>query len=323
MHIQKPIVAFTVSALLAAAHLTHAAQPAWPDKPIRLVVGSAAGSGPDIISRVMADRLHRAWGQRIVVDPRPGVAGLLSAELVLRSVPDGYTWMMMTSQLFIATAVYSNHKVDLARDFVSISLIGTVPMVLVVNPSVARTIPELIEAAKKSPGTLRYGSAGAGGAEHLCGFLLGHLTGAHFLHVPYKGIPQAVADTVAREVHFSNAVLPVALPFVQSGRLRALGVTSARRATLLPEVPAIGEVVPGYELFGWYSLVAPTGTPPAVLTKASAEVVLAVKEPQFGEQLKSLGIDLVGSTRAEFDTFRRNETKRMGEIVKASGVDLK
>jgi tripartite-type tricarboxylate transporter receptor subunit TctC len=323
MRTQKLTAVIALSTLLLAVVAAQAAQPAWPEKPIRLVVGSAAGSGPDIISRVMADRLYRAWGQRIVVDPRPGVAGLLSAELVLRSVPDGYTWMMMTSQLSIATGVYSNHKVDLARDFASISLIGTVPFVLVVNPSVARTLPELIDAAKKAPGTLRYGSAGAGGAEHLCGFLLGHLTGSNFLHVPYKGIPQAVADTVAREVHFSNAVLPVSLPFVQSGRLRALGVTSAKRAALLPDVPAIAESVPGYELFGWYSLVAPTGTPAAVLAKASAEVVLAVKEPQFAEQLKSLGIELVGNTRAEFDTFRLNESKRMGEIVKASGVDLK
>ena len=323
MRTQKLTGAIAVSALLAAAPVAHAAQPVWPDKPIRLVVGSAAGSGPDIISRVLADRLYRAWGQRIVVDPRPGVAGLLSADLVTRSVPDGYTWMMLTAQLFTATAVYSNHKIDLARDFVSISLIGTVPFVLVVNPATAKTIPELIDAAKKSPGTLRYGSAGAGGAEHLCGFLLGHLTGTTFLHVPYKGIPQALADTVAREVHFSNAVLPVSLPFVQSGRLRALGVTSAKRAALLPDVPAIGEIVPGYEYFGWYSLVAPTGTPPAVLAKVNAEVVLAVKEPQFGEQLKSLGTELVGNTRAEFDTFRRNETKRVLEIVKASGVDLK
>ena len=309
--------------LLAAVTVTQAAQPAWPDKPIRLVVGSAAGSGPDIIARVMADRLYGVWGQRMVVDPRPGVAGLLSADIVTRSAADGYTWMMMTSQLFVATVVYSNHKVDLARDFASISLIGTVPYVLVVNPSVARTISELIEAAKKSPGTLRYGSAGAGGGEHMTSFLFGHMAGANFLHVPYKGIPQALADTVAREVHFSTPVLPVALPFVQSGRLRALGITTRKRAALLPDVAPIAEVLPGYENFGWYSLVAPTGTPPAVLVKASAEVVKAVKEPQFGEQLKSLGIDLVGNTRAEFDAFRRNETRRMAEIVKASGVDLK
>jgi tripartite-type tricarboxylate transporter receptor subunit TctC len=299
------------------------AQGAYPDKPIRLVVGSAAGSGPDIISRVMADRLYGVWGQRIVVDPRPGVAGLLSADIVSRSVADGYTWMMMTSQLFVATVVYSNHKVDLARDFASISLIGTVPYVLVVNPSVARTIPELIEAAKKAPGTLRYGSAGAGGGEHLTSFLFGHMAGVNFLHVPYKGIPQALADVVAREVHFATPVLAVALPLVQSGRLRALGITTRKRAALLPEVPAVADTLPGFENFGWYALVVPTGTPQDVLAKVSAEVVKAVKEPQFAEQLKSLGIDLVGNSRAEFDTFRRNETKRVGDIVKASGVDLK
>ena len=139
----------------------------------------------------------------------------------------------------------------------------------------------------------------------------------------YKGIPQALADTVAREVHFSTPVLPVALPFVQSGRLRALGITTRKRAALLPDVPPVAEILPGYENFGWYSLVVPTGTRQDILAKVNAEVVKAVKEPQFGEQLKSLGIEIVGNTRAEFDTFRRNETKRMGEIVKASGVDLK
>ncbi len=317
----------TIGWLAALAGLftftTPAAHAAWPDKPIRLVVGSAAGSGPDLISRVMAERLYGVWGQRIVVDPRPGVAGLLSADIVTRSAADGYTWMMMTSQLFVATVVYSNHKINLARDFASISLIGTVPYVLSVHPTVARTTAELIEAAKKAPGTLRYGSAGAGGGEHLTSFLFGHMAGVNFLHVPYKGIPQAAADTVAREVHFVNPVLPVAMPFVQSGRLRALGVTTKKRAALMPDVPAIAETVPGFENFGWYALVLPNGTPPDVLAKVSAEVVKAVKEPQFGEQLKSLGVEIVGNSRADFDTFRRNETKRIGDIVKAAKLDLK
>jgi tripartite-type tricarboxylate transporter receptor subunit TctC len=313
---------FTVLVWLLLLMLTQA-QAAFPDKPIRLVVGSAAGSGPDIISRVMADRLYGVWGQRIVVDPRPGVAGLLSADIVTRSATDGYTWMMMTSQLFVATVVYSNHKVDLARDFASISLIGTVPYVLVVNPAVAKTTAELIESAKKAPGMLRYGSAGAGGGEHLTSFLFGHMASVNFLHVPYKGIPQALADVVAREVHFATPVLAVALPLVQSGRLRALGVTTRKRVALLPDVPAVADTLPGYENFGWYALVVPNGTPQEVLAKVNAEVVKAVKEPQFAEQLKSLGIDLVGNSRAEFDAFRRNETKRVGDIVKASGVDLK
>ena len=323
MRTERLLAAIAIPVVLAVS-AAHAAQPAYPEKPIRLVIGSAAGSGPDIISRVMADRLYRAWGQRIVVDPRPGVAGILSADIVTRSVPDGYTWMMLTSQLLVATSVYSNHKINLAKDFASISLIGTVPFVLVVNPQVpAKSIAELIEVAKKTPGALRYGSAGAGASEHLSGFMFTRLTGTDMLHVPYKGIGQAITDTIAREVHLTYAVLPAALPIIQAGRLRALGVTSPKRAALLPDVPSISEAVPGYEMIGWYSLVAPTGTPPAVLAKVSAEVVKAVKEPEIGEQLKGLGIELVGNSRSELDAFRREQTKRIGELVKASGVDLK
>ena len=302
---------------------TQAAQPAWPDKPIRLVLGSAAGSGPDIISRVMAERLYGVWGQRVVVDPRPGVAGILSADIVTRSAPDGYTWMMLTSQLLVATNAYTNHKVNLARDFASVSLIGSVPFVLVVNPQVpAKTIGELIELAKKSQPNLRYGSAGTGASEHLCGVLFNRLTNTSMLHVPYKGVGQALADTVAREVHMTYGVLPAVLSMVQAGRVRALGVTTRKRAALLPDVPTIAETVPGYENFGWYSIVAPTGTPQDVLAKANAEMVKAVKDPAFGEQLKGLGIEIIGSSRAELDAFRADQTKRISELVKAAGVAL-
>jgi len=307
-----------------AVPAAHAAQPAYPDKPIRLIIGSAPGSGPDIISRIVAERLYKAWGQRVVVDSRPGVAGILSAELALRANPDGYTWMMLTSQLFVATSVYPDLKFNLDKDFVSISLIGTVPFVQLVNPQVpAKSIRELIELAKKSPGKLRYGSAGAGASEHLSGVMFTRLTGTDMLHVPYKGIPQAILDTIAGEVQLTYAVMPAALPQIQSARLRALGVTSSKRSASLPDVPSISEVVPGYAMIGWYSLVAPTGTPAAVLAKASAEVVKTVKEPEFGEQLRVLGTDVVGGTRADLDAFRRSERKRISELVKAAGVDVR
>ena len=324
MHTPRSFPAITMFALSAAIPLAQAAQPAWPDKPIRLVLGSAAGSGPDIISRLMADRLYGVWGQRVVVDPRPGVAGILSADIVTRSAADGYTWMMLTSQLLVATRVYSNHKVNLEKDFASISLIGSVPFVLVVNPQVpAKSIAELIDLAKKSSPQLRYGSAGTGASEHLCGILFTRMTGTSMLHVPYKGVGQAVADTVAREVHLTYGVVPAVVSMVQAGRVRALGVTTRKRAALLPDVPAIAETVPGYEMFGWYSLVAPTGTPQDVLVKANAEVVKAVKEPAFGEQLKGLGIEIAGSSRAELDAFRADQTRRTSELVKAAGVDIK
>jgi tripartite-type tricarboxylate transporter receptor subunit TctC len=225
--------------------------------------------------------------------------------------------------LFVATSVYPNLKFNLDQDFDSIALIGTVPFVQMVNSAVpAKSIPELIALARKSPGKLRYGSAGAGASEHLCGVLFGRLTGTDLLHVPYKGIAQAIADTLSNEVQVTYAVYPAARPHIDSGRLRALGVTTPKRSPALPAVPAIAEVVPGFAMFGWYSLVAPKGTPSAILSKASAEVVKAAKEPAFGERLKTLGIEIVGGGRGELDAFRRNERKRITELVKATGVKI-
>jgi tripartite-type tricarboxylate transporter receptor subunit TctC len=309
---------------LAGVPSAQAAQSGYPDRPVRLIIGSAPGSGPDIISRVIAERLYKMWNQRIVVDSRPGAAGTISAELALRAAPDGYTWMMLTSQLLVASRVFPNLKFDLERDFASISLIGTVPFVLMVNPQVAaKSIPELVALAKKSPGALRYGSAGTGASEHLSGVMFTTLTGTQMLHVPYKGVAQAIADTIANEVQLTYAVVPAANPSIQGGRLRALGVTSRTRAPLLPNVPSISESVPGYEMLGWYSLVAQTGTPNAILEKVSSDVVKIVKEPEFADQLKNLGIDVVGATRAELDAFRRSQTARISELVKAAGVDNK
>jgi tripartite-type tricarboxylate transporter receptor subunit TctC len=321
MRTQKLLAAIAIPVVLAVS-AAHAAQPAYPEKPIRLVIGSAPGSSPDIISRALADRLYEAWGQRIVVDSRPGVAGILSAELVLRAAPDGYTWMMLTSQLLVATAVYPNVKFDLDKDFASISLIGTVPFVLVVNPEVpAKSIRELIEVAKKTP--LRYGSTGTGASEHLSGVLFTRLTGTDMLHVPCKGIAEAISATMGKEVNLTYGAVPTVLGALQAGRVRALGVTGPKRNARLPDVPSISETVPGYQMLGWWSVVAPTGTPEAVLAKVSAEVVKAVKEPQLGEQLKALGAEIVGSSRSELDAFRREQRKQISEIVKASGVDVK
>jgi tripartite-type tricarboxylate transporter receptor subunit TctC len=315
-----------IAAAIAAAIVTpgaHAAQPVYPDKPIRLIIGSAPGSGPDIIARLLGDRLAELWGQRVIVDSRPGVAGVISAELALRANPDGYTWMMLTSQLFVATSVYTDLKFNLDKDFQSIGLIGTVPFVQMVNPQVpAKSIADLVALAKKSPGKLRYGSAGTGASEHLSGALFTRMTGTDMLHVPYKGIPQALADTLANEVQLTYAVYPAARPHIDSGRLRATGVTTPKRSPVLPDVPAIAEAVPGYAMFGWYSLVAPTGTPAAVLEKVNAEVVKAAREAGFGEKLKGLGIEVSAGSRKDLDDFRRGERKRIAELVKALGVSM-
>ena len=317
-------IRLAAAALAAATAAAHAAQPAYPDKPIRLIIGSAPGSGPDIISRVMSERLYKAWGQRVVVDARPGAAGVISADLALRAAPDGYTWMMLTSQLLVATSVFPDVKFDLGKDFASVALIGSTPFVLVVNPQLpVKSVPELIELAKKQPGKLRYGSAGTGASEHLCGLMLTQLTGTKMLHVPYKGVPQALGDTASNEVQMTYGVVAASLPMITGGRVRAIGVTSKKRSFLLPDVPSISEFVPGYDLFGWYSIVAPKGTPAPILDKVSNEIVKAVKEPEFGEQLKGLGIEIIGAPRAELDRFRAEQTARIKGLVKTAGSDLK
>ena len=323
MHTAKLLAALAIPALVAVP-ASHAAQPVFPDKPIRLIIGSAPGSGPDIMARLIADHLHGVWGQRVVVDARPGVAGIISAEQALRANPDGYTWMMLTSQLFIATSVYPNLTFDLDKDFVSVSHVGLVPWILSVNPQLqAKSVADLIALAKKSPGKLRYGSGGPGSGEHFTTVMFTHLAGINMLHVPYKGVAQALLDTIANEIQLQFAVYPAGKPHVDSGRLRALGVSTANRAPGLPNVPAIVETVPGYVTFGWYSIVAPKGTPQAVLVKASAEIVKAAREPAFGERLKVLGIEIIAGGRKELDDYRAKERKRVTELVKATGISVR
>jgi len=317
------LLATAAIAAVLAAPVVHAADPAFPNKPIRLIIGSAPGSGPDIMSRLIADHLYGVWGQRVVVDTRPGVAGVLSAELALRANPDGYTWMMLTSQLFIATSVYPNLKFNLDKDFDSVSLVGLVPWVTTLNPQVpAKSVAELIALAKKTPGQLRYGSGGPGSGEHFATVMFTHAAGIDMLHVPYKGVAGALLDAIANEIQMQFAVYPAAYPHVTSGRLRALGVSTAKRAPGLPNVPTIGETLPGFVNFGWYSIVAPKGTPTAVLNMASAEIVKAAREPKFGERLKVLGIEIIAGGRKELDDFRTIERKRLTEIVKATGISI-
>jgi tripartite-type tricarboxylate transporter receptor subunit TctC len=311
-----------IPALMAVAAAC-AAQSAFPDRPVRLIIGSAAGSGPDIMARLIADHLYGVWGQRVVVDTRPGVAGILSAENALRSERDGYTWLMLTSQLFIATALYPDLKFNLDTDFESVSLVGLVPWVVTLNPQVpAKSVSELIALAKKSPGKLRYGSGGPGSGEHMATVQFTHAAGINMLHVPYKGVAPALIDAIANEIQMQFAVVPAALPHVTSGRLRAIAVSTGNRAPSLPSVPTIADTLPGFVNFGWYSIIAAKGTPRAILEKASAEIVKAAREPAFGEKLKTLGIEIIAGDRRELDKFRAAERKRLAELVKATGISI-
>jgi tripartite-type tricarboxylate transporter receptor subunit TctC len=325
-HAKRGVIPHPSSLILLAALLcgaAHAAEAPFPDRPVRLIIGSAAGSGPDIMARLIADHLYGVWGQRVVVDTRPGVAGILSAENALRSERDGYTWLMLTSQLFIATALYPDLKFNLDTDFESVSLVGLVPWVVTLNPQVpAKSVSELIALAKKSPGKLRYGSGGPGSGEHMATVQFTHAAGINMLHVPYKGVAPALIDAIANEIQMQFAVVPAALPHVTSGRLRAIAVSTQSRAPSLPSVPTIADTLPGFVNFGWYSIIAAKGTPRAILEKASAEIVKAAREPAFGEKLKTLGIEIIAGDRRELDKFRAAERKRLAELVKATGISI-
>jgi len=319
MRTRKFLIIAALSTMLTAP-LAQAAQTTFPEKPIRLVIGSAPGSGPDIISRALADRLFGAWGQRVVVDSRPGVAGVLSADLVLHAPADGYTWMMLTSQLLVATAVFPNVKFNLEKDFASLSLIGTTSFVLVVNPEIpAKSIKELIDYAKKTP--LKYGSAGTGASEHLSGVLFTKLSGTDMLHIPYKGGGPALASVIAGETALSFPSLGAVLPQVNAKRLRAIAITSTQRSPLLTQVPTIAESgFPDYAFTSWVGILAPGGTPPAVVTALNAQIVKAMRNPAVIERLAADGNEVVAGSPEQFASLIKTELARWAKVVKASGM---
>lgn len=293
----------------------------YPTKPIRLVVGSAPGSGPDIMARLIGHKLTEAWGQQVVVDIRGGASGAIGAEIVAKATPDGYTLLMLTSNHVIVAALFGKRHYDLLRDFSPVSLLASTPFVLTVNHSVpARSVQELIAFAKASPGKLNYGSGGLGSAPHLATEILKTMTGIDVVHVPYKGITPALADTIAGQVQFTIAVIPAVLPLIKTGRLKGLGVTSLKRTPLLPDLPTIADSVPGCEVIGWYSLVVPASTPNSIISKLNAEAVKALRTPELQERISGLGAEPIGSTPEQLASHLRAQLEKLQEAAKAAGL---
>jgi len=306
---------------LGVVLVPHANAQQYPARPIRIIALSSPASGPDIVGRLIGSKLTEAWGQQVIVDTRPAATGIIGAEIASKAAPDGHTLLIVTAQAVIVSVMYEKLPYDLLRDFVPISLIASTPFLLLVHPAVAATsVRELIALAKAKPGKLLYGSGGSGSPPHLAAEIFKSMTGTDFVHVPYKGITPALMDTVGGQVQMVISVIPAALPTVRAGRVRALGVTSAQRTPLVPDVPTIAETVPGYEFIGWYSLVAPARTPPAILARLNAEVVKAVKTSELGERLSNLGADPIGSTRQELAAYLPRELEKMRKAVKDSGA---
>jgi tripartite-type tricarboxylate transporter receptor subunit TctC len=301
------------------------AQKAYPDKPVRIVVPFAAGGGVDILTRIMGQYLTERLGQQVIVDNRPGAGGNLGTDGVAKSPPDGYTLVMGTTGTHtINPGLYPKLPYDAVKDFRPITLTASVPNLLVVNPELpVKSARELIELAKASPGKLNFGSFGNGTSNHLSGELLKSVAQIDVVHVPYKNAPQAVIDLMTGQISFAFINMPLALPHVQGGKLRALAVTGAKRSTAAPEFPTMAEAgVPGFVVESWYGLLAPAGTPDAIIERLHRDVVAVLAKPEVQSAFAQQGAEPMTSTPAEFATLIVEGKKQWAEIIRISGAQL-
>lgn len=295
----------------------------YPSKPIRMMVPFPAGGGSDTMGRAIGQKLAERLGQSVVIENRPGAGGSIGADVVAKAAPDGYTILLgSTSELVQYPNVNPKIPYDPLRDFAPITLVGTVPLVLVVHPSLpANSVKELVALAKGRPGEINFGSAGNGSTTHLAVELFILMTGARMTHVPYKGSPQAVTDLVAGNVQLGIPTMPAALAFINAGRVRALGVSSGKRTPVLPDVPTLREAgVRDYETDLWTGILAPAGTPAAVLSRLHAEIVHAVGLPEVKETLGRQGAVPASGTPQEFSAYMRAELAKWARVVKEAKV---
>jgi len=310
--------------LLMFAVLCAAAAGAWaqayPSKPIHIIVGFPPGGGNDIIARLIGAKMQDSWGQSVVIDNKPGANSIIAAEFVAKSAPDGYTLLVnATGGMSVNPVIYSKLPYDSLRDFVPISMVGSFPLVLVVNPSVpANSVRELVAYLKANPGKLNYSSGST--AFQVASEMFKQMTGTDIKHIPYKGSVQSISAVMAGDVQMTIVDTPPLVPQIKSGRVRALAVTSAKRSASLPDVPALAETVPGYEMALWIGVFAPAGTPQDVAAKLNAEVVRIVNLPDIREKLAGMGVEPLGNTSEQMAEWIRREIVRYGPVVKAAGI---
>ncbi|MDB5810758.1 MAG: hypothetical protein JWN94_2880 [Betaproteobacteria bacterium] len=303
-------------------HLPASAQQAYPAKPIRLILPFPPGGSTDIVARLVGQKLTESWGQPVLIENRPGAGGNVAAETAARAAADGYTLFQVNVANAIGATLYPKLGYDLVTSFTPVIQLATTPYVLLAHPAVpAKNAVELTALAKKRPGQLNYASAGGGSATHLSGELLKSLAGVDIVHVPYKGTGPAVTALLSGEVDLYFATVPAALPLVEAKKLRALGVTSARRTALMPEVPAIAEAgLKGYETSTWHGVLAPAATPHDVVVKLNAEIARILAQPAVKERFVGQGLDPVGGTPEQFGAYLKAEISKWAIVVKASGA---
>jgi tripartite-type tricarboxylate transporter receptor subunit TctC len=316
---RRQFVHVAAAAVVLAAAPRSATALDYPTRPVHIIVGFPPGTSPDIIARLFGDWLSERLGQQFIIDNRPGAASTLATEIVAESTADGYTLFIPVSTNAINATFYKNLKVDFVRDIAPVASIGSTAFVMAVTPSLpVKTLPEFIAYAKANPGRVYMASQGIGTTPHVCGELLRMMTGIEFVHVPYRG--SLIPDLLAGHVHFYFSPIPQAVTYIGDGRLRALGVTSVTRAATLPDLPAIGEFVPGYEANGWFGIAAPEATPAAIIDKLNKDISAGLDDPKLKPRLLALGVETHAMTPAEFKAFIVGEVDKWAEVIKFSGI---
>jgi tripartite-type tricarboxylate transporter receptor subunit TctC len=314
-------------AVLAAGSPTARAQAGaagFPSRPVHIVVTFTSGGAPDILARLIGERLAAAWNQPVVVDNKPGAGGNTGADFVAKAAPDGYTIVVGTVGTHsINGALYSKMPYDMVKDFAPVTLLATTPNLLVVNNDVpAKNLKEFIALGRKE-GKMTFASAGSGTSIHVSGELFKSMTGVDMEHIPYKGRATAIPDLLGGRVTMMFDNMPSSLPLVREGKLRALGVTSATRSAAAPEIPTIAEQgLPGFEAVSWFALFAPAGTPKVVLDKLQVEVKKVLVSPDVGKRLAEIGLEAIGSTPEELAAYQRTEITKWAKVVKDSGAKV-
>jgi tripartite-type tricarboxylate transporter receptor subunit TctC len=311
-------VRLTGAVLLGSCSIAFSQQ--YPTKPIRLIAPFAPGGGTDILSRLLAVPLSQTFGEPVVVDNRPGAGGAIGAEITVRAEPDGHTLILVSSS-YCATSAYRKLPYDPVNDIQPIILLGTVGLLMTVHPSVpAASVKEFIAHARANPGKLNYASVGVGSVNHLSHELFKQMTKVNIVHVPYKGGGPALAALVAGESQVTSVSAVPTLPHLRAGRLKALGITTPKRSALLPDVPAIGETVPGYEVTHWYGIWGPKGMRPAIVERWNKEVAKVMTTDEMKRQMQGEGLELAAGPPAELQRYVRNDVEKWRKVIKDGNI---
>ena len=312
----------TVTALALAASLSTARAAEFPSRPVRIIVPSTPGGALDVLARLLAPRLTARWGQQIVVDNRAGAGGVVGSEIAAKAGPDGHTLLMVASGYTANPFLYSKLPYDTPKDFAPVTVVGWAPNVLVVHPQVpARSVKELVALAKEKPGQLNFASSGVGTSGHLCMALFARSTGVELVHVPYKGAGAATAAVVGGQSQALFTATGAVIPQLKASRLRALAVTSGRRAPSLPDVPTVAEAgVAGYAVDGWYAMLAPARTPRVVIDRIYTDVAELLKTQDVAAQVQTAGFEINPIPPAEFAAYIAAELKKWGAVIREAGI---